>query len=79
MTLPNAIPLESRLLRMADLEELTGLRRSRIADLIRDGSFPSPVRLAGEGGRAVAWRGSEVIEWISTRPRVTYPATDAEA
>lgn len=77
MTLPAAIPLSDRLLRMGDLEELTGLRRSRLAELIREGAFPAPVRLT-PGGRAVAWRGSEVLEWTRTRPRVTYPAGSAE-
>ncbi len=42
----------------------TGLARSTVYHLIAEGRFPSPVKLSK---RAVAWRQSEIDEWISQR------------
>lgn len=51
------------------MEDMTALRKSTIYALMRmqDGAFPKPVRLAG--GRAVAWKESEVQAWIAARPK----------
>jgi predicted DNA-binding transcriptional regulator AlpA len=43
-----------RLVRERDLLAYAGLRRTRIAELIKRGEFPRPIRLS-EGGRAKAW------------------------
>lgn len=47
------------------VEELTGLSRSTIYDLMSRGQFPRPVKLTG---RAVAWPESKIIEWLESRP-----------
>ena len=59
-------PTTSRLIRMPEVERLTGLRKSSIYTYIGSPAhaFPRPVQL---GRRAVAWRESEVIAWIESR------------
>lgn len=54
------------LLRRPDVEQRTGLRRSHLYALMKQGAFPQPVPLAG---RAVAWVADEVDTWIANRIR----------
>jgi predicted DNA-binding transcriptional regulator AlpA len=56
----------NRLYRLRDLPEFVGLQKTQIADLVRAGKFPKPVRLT-DGGRAVAWLEADLIEWQSAR------------
>jgi prophage regulatory protein len=58
----------TRLIRLSELHELVGLQKSAIYEMVKDGSFPAPVRL---GIRAVAWRSDHVQAWINSRPRTT--------
>jgi predicted DNA-binding transcriptional regulator AlpA len=53
-----------RFLRLPDVKALTGLSKTSLYTMIRDGSFPAPVRL---GPRAVAWVRSEVRRWAVER------------
>ncbi len=55
-----------RHLRRNAVEELTGLSRSTIYDLMAKNAFPRPVRLTG---RAVAWPESAIAEWLAQRPK----------
>ena len=59
---------EERLLRLPEVLRLCGLSRSAVYDLIANRDFPPAVRI---GARTVAWRHSEVQQWIATRPRAT--------
>ena len=52
------------LLRRPEVEARTGLSRSTIYQWIKDGEFPSPVKL---GARLVAWRESDIEEWLNAR------------
>jgi prophage regulatory protein len=52
------------LLRVKSVQDLTGLRKSSLYASMRDGLFPSPVKI---GKRAVAWKSSDVEQWIKTR------------
>lgn len=54
-----------RLIRISDVTRLTGLSRSRLYELERDGRFPARRQLSQ---RAVAWSESEIVEWIESRP-----------
>ena len=58
----------SRLLKIAAVRERTTLGRTTIYQLVKSGQFPAPVSL---GARAVAWRESEVEQWIADRTRST--------
>lgn len=53
-----------RLMRLSDVSQVTGLRRSTIYKYIADGAFPKAVPL---GGGRVAWLEHEIQEWISGR------------
>jgi prophage regulatory protein len=55
-----------RHLRRPTVEELTGLSRSSIYDLMAKNAFPRPVRLTG---KAVAWPESAIAEWLAQRPK----------
>jgi prophage regulatory protein len=60
------IQMTNRFLRREAVEQLTGLRRSTIYDLMRRGEFPRPVMLTN-GKRAVAWLESEISNFQKTR------------
>ena len=53
------------LIRRQQVEHLVQLSRSSIYAAVKDKTFPSPVRI---GVRAVAWRQSEVEDWLAARP-----------
>lgn len=63
---------DERLIRLAQVELLTGLRRAHIYGLARRGKFPKPLKL---GARASAWRESQVQSWIADRIREAEGAT----
>jgi len=51
-------------LRLPEVKAVTGLSKSSLYALIRERSFPPPVRL---GARSVAWVRSEVRQWAVGR------------
>jgi prophage regulatory protein len=53
-----------RILRLPEVEAVTGLKRSQIYEDILDGRFPAPVPL---GERAVGWIEDEVAAWLDAR------------
>jgi len=53
-----------RMIRCSEVESLCGIARSTIYTWIARGEFPPPVRL---GTRNVAWRESDVAEWLQRR------------
>jgi prophage regulatory protein len=58
--------MADRHLRRPAVEQLTGLSRSTIYDLMTKGEFPRSVRLTA---RAVAWPESAIAEWLAQRPK----------
>jgi prophage regulatory protein len=53
-----------KFLRRRDVEAVTGLKRTAIADAIAAGTFPKPVPVTG---RARAWVQSEIEDWQKGR------------
>jgi len=51
-------------LRLPEVKAVTGLSKSSLYALIRERTFPRPVRL---GARSVAWVKSEVRQWAVER------------
>jgi prophage regulatory protein len=51
-------------MRLPEVKAVTGLSKSSLYALIKEKSFPAPVRL---GARAVAWVKSEVRQWAAER------------
>jgi prophage regulatory protein len=58
-----------RLLRLWDVEEFAGLKRTQIWEHVAKGEFPRPLKLT-ESGRAIAWDEAELIEWREARKAV---------
>ncbi|MBU2851471.1 AlpA family phage regulatory protein [Acidithiobacillus ferrivorans] len=50
--------------RIKELEALTGLPRSSIYRLAREGRMPKPVKL---GLRAAGWRKKDIDDWAASR------------
>ncbi len=55
-----------RLLRLPEVKSRTGYGRASIYRKVRLGEFPCPYSL---GGRAVAWKASEIDAWIEGRTK----------
>lgn len=52
------------LLRLKQVEEKTGLKRSQVYLYMKNGSFPRPIKI---GPSSVAWLESEIDEWIGVK------------
>lgn len=61
---PNQKPLQ--LLRLKDVQNITGLSRSHVYALMKQGIFPGSVPLV-PGGTSRAWVHHEVQEWLEQR------------
>lgn len=59
-------PME--ILRMRRVLEMTGLSRTTLWRRVKAETFPRPLRLGGEGSRAVGWRRGEVEDWLRKLP-----------
>ncbi len=53
------------ILRRPEVEARVGLSRSSIYAFMAAGTFPQPIRI---GARAVAWRLSDIEDWLASRP-----------
>lgn len=56
--------MTQRYLRLPEVRTRTGLSRSYIYALMKEGAFPRPVRL---GKRAVGWLESDLDEWMAAK------------
>ncbi|MBM7062826.1 AlpA family transcriptional regulator [Pseudomonas sp. UL073] len=52
-----------RILRLPTVKAATGLGRTKIYDLMKEGRFPKSRRIAG--ARAVGWDSGEIEVWIA--------------
>jgi prophage regulatory protein len=55
---------KDRLLRLPEVEQATGLKRSTLYGLRREGRFPPGVQITA---RCVAWPESTVLQWVQDR------------
>ena len=67
-----------RLLTRKEITREVGISRSTIYRLLRNGSFPQPIRI---GERGIRWPESQVQAWIAERkaaiqPRDEFASTD---
>ena len=53
-------------MRISDVTKITGISRSYLYQLSKEGLFPKSVNLV-PGGTSVAWVASEVQNWIDSR------------
>lgn len=56
----------NKLIRIKKVQEITGLSKSYIYQLVKQEIFPSSILLI-EGGSAVAWLESDVLDWVESR------------
>lgn len=52
------------MLRMKQLTQYTGLSKSHLHHLVREGQFPKPVKLST---RCSAWKREEVDKWLNSK------------
>ena len=58
-----AVPRD-RLLRLGDVELVTGCKKSTIYKLMKEGKFPSCINITS---RMVAWPETAVLSWVQAR------------
>ena len=69
--------MDEILLRLQKVREACALSRSELYRRIQAGEFPKPVSI---GRRAVAWRSSDISNWIASRgPKAAPPQRDGHA
>lgn len=61
---------KNRIIRIGEVEQLTGRSRTSIWRDEKAGTFPRRVRI---GIKAVGWHLSSVLEWVQTREAVYAP------
>ena len=66
----------SAILRRRDVQSRTGLSKSSLYRITKDGTFPAPVRL---GPRCVGWIEAEVQAWIERRIEISRRSQEAIA
>lgn len=66
---------KDRLLRLPDVEQICGLKKSSVYVLMRRGDFPACVQITA---RCVAWSEAAVLQWVQDRVQST-SANDASA
>lgn len=74
LTMSNTTPQSLCVLRLKQVENRTGLKRSTIYNRISLGTFPKQISLGGS--RAIGWLESEVNDWI--QQRITHSRQDKE-
>ena len=57
-----------RILRLKEVQQMTGLSRSTIYAEIAKGKFPKQVKLTG--ARSVGWPESVIVQWVESRRQV---------
>lgn len=61
-SLPPATHANDRLIPRARVEQIAGLKKTRIFEMIQEGKFPAPYKPGGAGSR---WSEAEVRDWLS--------------
>ena len=59
-----------KFIRLPEVQQISGAKRSTLYGLIQKGEFPKPVKLSE---RSVAWLESEVISWCAERIKKSRP------
>lgn len=54
----------TRLIKLPEVLHATGLKKTALYGMVRDGTFPSPIHLSQ---RSVAWVSTDVLNWIENK------------
>lgn len=60
--------METQILKLPAVQLMTGLSRTSVYRLESEHKFPKRVRIGD--GHAVGWHRHEIVDWITSRPRV---------
>jgi len=52
-----------KLLTLKDVIKITSISKSKIYRDVKDGGFPSPLRL---GSNCVRWNSNDIMDWVAT-------------
>ena len=52
-----------RLIRLPEVERVTGFKKSTLYGWVKEGAFPRPIQI----GRMSAWAESAVLQWVQDR------------
>jgi prophage regulatory protein len=58
------------IIRLPQVKQRTGLSRSTLYALIKEGKFAAPIPI---GARAVGWLDSDIDQWIDARVKASRP------
>jgi prophage regulatory protein len=61
----------NRMLGARTVSQMTSLNRVTIYRMAKAGIFPGPYQI---GPKRIAWRETDVLEWLNSRPPVTWAA-----
>ena len=53
-----------RLIRLPEIENLIGCKKSTVYTMLKNGNFPKPIRLSA---RMVAWPETAVLQWVQDK------------
>ena len=70
--------LTDKLLTKKSVAQIINVHPQTLMRLVREGSFPEPIRIAGKGS-ALRWREQDIKEWIAVRKNASYAAAPMEA
>ena len=56
--------MNDKIIRMRETMQITTLKRSTIAKLLKNGTFPAPIKLLG---RIHAWKEKDIFDWIESQ------------
>lgn len=61
--------MATKILRLPDVKERTGLSRSTIYLRVANSKFPKPIPL---GGRAIGWLEEDIENWLEEQIRIAH-------
>ena len=64
----DALASKIRLIRLKEVMSICGMSRSSVYLAIKNGQFPSPIKLST---RSIAWLRNAVIAWVESRVKAT--------
>ena len=59
----NPVTEDERLLRLSEVENMTGFKKSFIYEQGEKGNFPKRIRI----GQSARWARSEIVKWMKTQ------------
>ena len=68
--------VKTRLVKLQEVEQASGLSKTTLYRLMRTGHFPEPLQV---GPKAVRWRADEIQAWVDSRPRARGESSKAKA